>query len=94
MNRGSVRHLIYIMGCAMEKRLKNDALELRMHQVVMCDVCRMIAKFFFDGNHGLVLTLFSKILTANLSSVVFRFIIIMMLCLKTLYIKIHVLKPW
>ena len=90
-----MRHLIYIMGCAMEKRLKNAALELRMHRVVMCDVCRMIAKFFsIDDNHGLVLTLFSKILTANLSSVVFRFIIIMMLCLKTLYIKIHVLKPW
>ena len=36
--------------------------------------------FFIIDNHGPVLNLSSKILTANLSSVVLRFIIIMMLC--------------
>ena len=76
-----MRHLIYFMGYAMVKRLKYAALELRMLQVVMYNFCRMIAKFFFIiDNHGPVLNLSSKILTANLSSVVLRFIIIMMLC--------------
>ena len=47
-----MRHLIYFMGYAMVKRLKNAALELRMLQVVMYDVCRVVAKFFFIDNHG------------------------------------------
>ena len=38
---------MYFMGYAMVKRLKKAALELRMLQVVMFDVCRVIAKFFF-----------------------------------------------
>ena len=46
----------------------------------MYDVCRVIAKFFFLSTTS-VMALFRKMLTANLPSVVLRFIKIMMLCL-------------